>query len=115
MNVQLDKRIRIEAPPTARDPVHGTLTGDWAVVGTVWAEMNDVLPSKGERVAAGINIANRPSRVRIRYTTLVDSSMRIVVLDRAERVMMIVTRPAELGRAEYLEFIAEENSTQGAA
>lgn len=115
--------IRIERP-VADTSLDGAGSGSWALVGEVWAEVEDALPSRGERLAEGINVASRPARVRMRFRDDVKSSMRFVlgatvtddVVDySAARIMQIVAGPAVLGRREALEFMAEDYSTAGNA
>lgn len=107
----LDQRITFQRRSEGSDPVYGTPSQTWTDVCTVWAEVQDMLPSRGERVAEGVRIANRPARVRIRYRADISSDMRIV---HRGRVLQIVGGPAELGRREGLELVAEEYSTSGA-
>lgn len=105
----LDRRVRIERP-VADGGFDGAGSGSWALVAEVWANVRDALPSRGERLADGMNIASRPSRVRIRYRDDVSSAMRFVLSDR---IMQIVAGPAELGRREGLEFMVEEYQPAG--
>jgi len=76
------------------------------------AHVQDVLPSKAERFADQIVIANRPARVRIRYRTDLNSSMRVIYGDRT---MEIISGPSEIGRHEWLELVCQEFSTAGDA
>lgn len=105
----LNRRIRIERPvsDTAFD---GAGSGGWTLVIEVWAEVKDMLPSRGDRIAEGINVSARPARVRMRYRDGITSDMRFVV---AGRIMQIVSGPAELGRREGLEFMVEEYRPAG--
>ena len=105
----LDRRVRIEQP-LADDAFDGAGSGTWSLVAEVWASVRDALPSRGERLADGVNVAARPSRVRIRYRAGMTASMRFV-LD--ERIMQIVAGPAELGRREGLEFMVEDYRPAG--
>lgn len=109
----LDRRIRIESKTVVQDPDYGTETITWATFATVWANVQDVLPSKSEGQSSGILIAERPARVRIRYLAGITSDMRVVELDRDNRVMKIIAGPAELGRREGIELMVAEYSTQG--
>lgn len=116
---RLNRRVQIERP-IADTSLDGAGSGTWAAVGTpVWAEVEDKLPSRGERLADGINVAARPARVRMRYRADVTSDMRLVLLRKqgddyvADRVMQIVAGPAELGFREGLEFMAEEYRPAG--
>lgn len=106
---RLDRRIRIERP-VSDDSFAGAGAGSWVLVAEVAAEIKDMLPSRGERLADGINIATRPARVRIRWREGVTPAMRFVM---GERIMQIVGGPAELGRREALEFMVEDYSTAG--
>ncbi|MEG3084827.1 phage head closure protein [Sphingomonas sp. PB2P12] len=106
---KLDRRVLIQRP-VPDDSFDGAGSGQWVDVATVWANVEDALPSRGERLADGINVASRPSRVRMRYRSDVTSSMRFVV---ANRIMQIVAGPAELGRRDGLEFMVEEYSPAG--
>lgn len=107
----LTDRICIErpVPDTSLD---GAGSGTWELVAEVWANVQDMLPSRGERLANGINVAARPARVRMRYRTDVDASMRLVMGDR---IMQIVSAPAELGRRDGLEVMVEDYSSAGNA
>lgn len=107
----LDRRIVIERP-VADTSIDGAGAGNWEPVATVWASVQDMLPSRGERLAQGINVAARPARVRMRFRADVTPDMRFVM---DSRVMQIVSGPAELGRRDGLEFMVEEYSTAGNA
>lgn len=110
-----DRRIRIERPPAALDPDYGTPSGAWSVVATVSAQVRDVLPSKGEDAGQSIRIAEGPVRIRMRYLSGITADMRVVDIQRGNRVLKILTPPAELGRKRELEFMASEFSTAGNA
>ena len=92
---------------------------DWGTVDTEWlpltakpipAQVRDYLPSRGESLADNVNLAMRPSRIRMRYREDVKSTMRVQF---GSRIMEIVTVPAEIGRREGIEFVAQELSTRG--
>lgn len=104
-------RIRIERPlPGAAFDDAGS--GTWVLVSNVAAEVQDVLPSRSERLAGGINAAARPARVRMRYRTDITPDMRFVMGDR---IMQIIAGPAELGVREESEFMVEDYSSAGNA
>lgn len=110
MNIgKLDRRIRIERP-IPDTSLQGAGSGGWARVAMVWAEVKDALPSRSERLADGINLAARPARIRIRFRQGITPDMRFVL---GERIMQIVSGPAELGRREALEFMVEDYSSAG--
>ena len=77
---------------------------------TEWAEVQDMLPSRGEQIADGIDIARRPVRIRTLFRDDITSDMRIVYEDRT---VEIIGGPAELGRREGLEMVCESYSTEG--
>ncbi|USU06293.1 head-tail adaptor protein [Sphingomonadaceae bacterium OTU29LAMAA1] len=105
----LNKRITVEAPVPDTAP-DGAGSGSWKFVRKVWANIEDVLPSRSEKLAEGVNIATRPARVRMRYRTDITPDMRFV---RGDRVMQIVAGPAELGAKVGIEFMVEDYSTAG--
>jgi head-tail adaptor len=74
--------------------------------------VQDVLPSRSERLAGGINVASRPARVRMRYRTDITPNMRFVMGDR---IMQIVAGPAERGNREETEFMVEDYTSAGNA
>jgi len=108
---KLDRRLVIERPE-ADEAFDGAGSGAWVAVDTVWASVQDALPSRAEKLADGINVASRPARVRMRYRDDVTASMRFV-LDG--RIMQIVAGPAEMGRRDGLEFMVEDYSSAGNA
>lgn len=112
---ELDSLIRIERP-ASDDSFDGAGSGAWATVADkVWASIRDVLPSRSEKLADGINIATRPARVRMYFRNDVTSEMRFVdITDGTDgRVMQIISGPATIGRREGLEFMVEEYKPAG--
>lgn len=107
----LNRRIRVERP-VADATFDGAGSGTWERVAEVWCSVLDALPSRGERLADGINAAARPSRVRMRYRDGITPDMRFVM---GSRIMQIVSGPAELGHRDGLEFMVEEYSPAGNA
>lgn len=106
----LKDRVRIERP-ISDDSFDGAGSSQWARVDDdVPAEVEDMLPSRGEKLADGINMATRPARVRMRYRDDVTPEMRFVM---GARVMSIMSGPAELGRRGGLEFMVEDYRPAG--
>lgn len=105
-----NREVVIERRTTTQDPVYGTAIETWSTLATVWAEVQDMLPSRAERAGDGIDLSRRPSRVRMLFREDVDTTMRFRIGDR---VLKIISGPAELGFRERVEFIAEEISTGG--
>lgn len=107
----LDTLIRLEAQYPVADTVYRTQDEvEWTLVEEIWAQVRDVLPSKGEQIDGSIEQARRPARIRMRWRDDIDGSMRVVV---DGRVMQIISGPAMMGRREGTEIIAEEYSTPG--
>lgn len=110
---QLDREVTFLRRETTQDPTYGTaLEGDWVPVATVWAQVQDMVPSRGERMVEGVSFAARPCRIRIRYREDISSDLRLTIDGRAG-AHRIVTQPAELGRREGLELLAEQLTTEG--
>jgi len=108
----LDRRITFEARQEAHTGAYNRVTVTWAPQATVWAQVQDMLPSKAESVDNGLLMHNRPCRIRMRYRDDITSDMRI---DYGGRKLRIVSGPVELGRRDGLEIMAEEYSTEGTA
>lgn len=119
---ELDKRIRIERP-VANNSFKGAGSGTWELVADgVWAGIRDMLPSRGEKLADGINVTTRPARVRMRYREDVTTAMRFVlgatvtndVVDYSRaRIMQVIAGPAEIGTRDGVEFMVEEYRPAG--
>ncbi len=106
---KLDRKITFQTKGTSRDSELGTeRAGDWIDHATVSAEVQDVLPSRAERLDETINITRRPVRIRMRYRRDITGDMRIRYGDR---ILQVVSGPAEMGRREGLELMAEEYSS----
>lgn len=85
----------------------GTEEITWLPLATVWAEKQDVLPSKSEKVLSGLEVNADQSRIRIVYRVDVDNTMRMEI---EGKLYQIVSGPAEIGHKELLEFIVERYS-----
>lgn len=109
---RLSERVTIlHRTADTNEDVYGTSTTEWTTFATVWAEVQDVLPSRAERVADAIDIGRRPSRIRMRYRTDVTSAMRFRLSDNRE--LRIVAGPAVLGHKDGIEFMAEQVTSEG--
>ena len=106
---QLRDRITIERP-IADDSFDGSGSGNWEVVALVRANVEDILPSRAERIDGGINLASRPANVLIRYRPGIDAGMRFVM---GNRVMEIIAGPAMTHCRRWLQFRVEDHSTAG--
>ena len=101
---RLNRRVRIERP-VPDDSLDGAGSGSWAPVAETWAEVQDVLPSRGEASVALGTTMTRPARVRMRYRTDITGDMRIV---SGEREMHIISGPVEMRFREGLEMMVAE-------
>jgi len=99
-------RITFQKPGVTKDPRLGTaVKGGWAnYAENIPAEVQDILPSRSERVDQTINIARRPARIRLRRRSDITPDMRIIF---GTRVLHIVAGPADLDRID-MELMAEE-------
>lgn len=113
---KFNRIVRVEKRVETVDPEYGTTTTSWAALSPMCrANIQDVLPSKGESLANGIDVSRSPARVRMRWRTDIDATMRMIYLDRSNRVMELLTEPAELGNREAIEFMVAEYSARGDA
>lgn len=104
MNVVLDRRCRVEYPVKSKDTVHGSAVTTWTLKAVIWCNIQDVLPSRSEAVKNGLAIGAKQSRLRVRYRTDLDSSMRIVI---DSNIYQIITDFVEVGKKEYSEAMIE--------
>jgi SPP1 family predicted phage head-tail adaptor len=112
----LDRRITFQRKPAPgedvpNDPMDAGET-PWAVVAKVWAQVQEMLPSRGERLSEGMNLALRPARIRIDYRADITADMRIIY---GTRILQIIAPPIELGRRAALEMMVQDYSTAGGA
>jgi head-tail adaptor len=114
MNIgNLDRFVRVEQFTTVQDPVFGSETKTWATYLETWANVEDITTNNQERTNSDLRQLTRPCRVKMRYFDGIDATMRIVLLDRDNRLLQIVSKPAELGRKDGIEFMAQEFATDG--
>jgi SPP1 family predicted phage head-tail adaptor len=104
MNVDLNRRCRIEYPVKGKDPVHGSAITTWTLKDVVWCNIQDVLPSRAEAVKNGVAIGAKQTRFRVRYRTDLDSSMKVII---DGNTYQIITDFAEFGKKEYSEAMIE--------
>lgn len=107
---KLDRFIRIEQKTVTHDTDFGGEVITWTTYIETWASIEDIAIRNQEKTNTNLRTLSRPCRVMTRYKNGIDATMRIVVLDRDNRVLQIVTAPAEIGRREALEMLCEEYS-----
>lgn len=111
MNIgKLDRYVRVEKPTVVKDDTYGSETITWVTHAEVWASVQDVLANRQEATKTDLRLLTRPCKVVMRYDSTINATMRIVLLDRDNRILQIVSAPAEIGRREALEMICEEFS-----
>lgn len=92
------------------------LAGSPVVGEKFWAEVVDALPSRSESVQQGLAQARNQTRIRIRWRSDVDSTMRVTVHGDTDVIYQIVGGPAESARRKgWLEMVCERYSTAGGA
>jgi len=104
MNIgNLNKRITLQQSTRASDGMGGfTLT--WADVATIWAAIWPV--SANEQVKSGQTIGNITHRIRIRYRSVLKSSLRIKYGNRYFAIVAPPINPEE--RNEWLDILCKE-------
>jgi SPP1 family predicted phage head-tail adaptor len=103
LNVNTDKRVRLEYPAKSKDS-GGAPVVTWTLLAVVWAEVRDDLPSRAEQNRAGLEQARNPTRVRMRYRSDLNTSMRV---RDGSRILQIIGGPAMIGRREWTEIFCE--------
>lgn len=114
---RMNREVQIRQRTRTQNPADGSYSDVWSTLATVWGEVEDMLPSRAERIADGVDIARRPAKVRLYYREDVTTEMRFKVLGRspaeADRDMRIISGPAELGFRDRVEFLAENLTSEG--
>lgn len=107
-----DEKITIKRKSVTKDPDFGSEVVDWIPVAIrVWANVQDVLPSRSEAVKQGIRIGVQQTRIRMRKDSAITSEMQVTLHGRGDRVMQIISGPAMLDDGAYMEFVAESYSS----
>jgi len=105
-------RIRLESPGAGRDPVYGRpLLASWVPFQEVWAEIQDIAPSKSESNEGSIRLAKDSTRIRIRHLPGVLPTMRVVEVTGAMRTLTIIGGPAAIFGGREIEVVAERFSS----
>ena len=112
MDILLDRRVLIEYPVAGQDSTYGTPTITWTTLATIWANVQDAMPSRAESVQQGLAVARNQVRIRYRHRADVNSSMRMTTNDTPARVLQIIAGPAAIGeRHKYDEVMCESISS----
>lgn len=110
---QLDRYIRIEKKSVTKDPNYGSEVVTWNTYKECWASVTDITSRMQESTVNDLRLLKQPCKVIMRYDSTIDATMRLVMIDRDNRILQIVTKPAEIGRREAIEFTAEDYSERG--
>lgn len=108
MNVDLNRRCRIEYPVNSKDQIYGSVVTTWLLKDVVWCNIQDVLPSRSEKIKEGLSIGSKQARLRIRYRKDLDSSMRVLI---DGNTYQLISDFAELGNKQYAEAMIERYSS----
>lgn len=103
---KLDRYVRIEQKSVTQDPDYGSEVVTWVTYKNAWASILDVTTKMQESTNSDLRQLKQPTRVQMRYDASIDVTMRLVVVDTG-RILNIVSQPAEIGRREAIEFMAE--------
>jgi SPP1 family predicted phage head-tail adaptor len=107
---KLDRYIRIEQKTVTNDPDFGSEVITWSTYKECWASVQDILSNNQESTKTDLRLSTRPCKVQMHYDPSINETMRIVMLDRDDRLLQIVSVPAEIGRRQGLEFMCEAYS-----
>ena len=102
---ELRHKARLEDADDSQD-VQGTTKLAWSPRSTVWVSVTPI--SGKERLAAAAVASELTHRVRMRYRSDVTSRMRLVLVNRGNRVLKIVSVVNEGERDRYLELLCRE-------
>lgn len=109
---KFDRRITFQRPGVAQDGEYGPQPAGWVTVfDRVPAQVWDILPGTAEATGKVLNMAEKPARVRMRYTAGITSDMRIIVHNEVDTFHQISAGPAEIGRRQFVEFTIKEYSS----
>lgn len=103
---KLDQFVRVEQKTVTKDPDYGSDVTTWVLYKCAWASILDVTTKMQESTNSDLRQLKQPTRVQMRYDPTIDVTMRIVVAAN-NRILNIVSQPAEIGRREAIEFMAE--------
>lgn len=109
--MNLNTRVRIERPTITVDSVYGGEVVTWTLVGLAWAEVIDKLPSRDESLMDVLTLSSIRTRVRLRYRTDLDASMRFIIMRPDATTWGIIGGPATVGQKEAVEFLVEKKSS----
>jgi SPP1 family predicted phage head-tail adaptor len=107
---RLDRYVRVEKKQVTNNPDYGTEVVTWVEHVLAFARVMDVTTRMQEETEQNLRQLKRPCRITMRYDKTITADMRLVMLDDDNRIIQIVSSPAELGRREAIDFFGEEYS-----
>lgn len=123
---QLDRQISIYRKSVTNHPDFGTEIIEWVplvalpgspvIAEKFWASVQDELPSKSEFVKNNLPIGKLKTRIRLRYRTDIDMTMRVLVHGDVDMTYQIIGGPVMVnsaGRKNLIEIMCEHYSTIG--
>lgn len=109
------RTISIDYPVSEEEAGYGSRVTRWDRLCTCQAELQDVLPSRSESLRVGLEMGRNFTRLRMRWRSDVDSTMRVVVHGGTDLVYQIVSGPAAInGRQHRMEMLIERYTSSGA-
>ena len=110
---KLDRYVTVQHKVVKRDEDYGSEIVTWDVYKCAWAQITDITTRMQEETNNDLRLLKQPCKVLMRYDPGINATMRLVLPDRDNRVLQIVTKPAEIGRRQAIEFTCEDYSENG--
>lgn len=103
----LDRRVQIERQVSTRAPGTGADVKTWAILATLWASVDEFTNTGAteEYMREGVEVHGAISRIRIRYRSDIDTTMRV---NLGNGVLRQIVGMAMMGRREGLELSCKE-------
>ena len=109
-----DEKVTIESDVGAAEDSYGKPIPDWQpLFVNYWANVQDMLPSRAERVSNGLAQAVQSTRLRMRKNAGMSMAMRVILHSRGDRVMEIIAGPALLDDRIHEEWMLEDYVNHG--
>jgi SPP1 family predicted phage head-tail adaptor len=112
-----DRKVTIEQPVRTQDSTNGSISTTWTpVLSRVWAEFEWLLPNRNEIVTHQVKLDRDQARLRLRWRDDIDSTMRVTLHGKSDRVFQIVGGPSEIpaeGRQRRIELYLESYTSAG--
>lgn len=101
---QLDRQVTFQTKTvTTSAKFNAPKAGGWAdCAADVFANVQDVLPTKTEQLDQTINLTMRPARIRIRYRDDITSAMRVIYRGRTLEIVSKVPPRSTIAAAGWI-------------